>query len=338
MEFIEFMRSRVENTESFNELIDSHAYRFRNPDVTIEKFFINYGEFGGEGKTLLNSALAKVYTNMANVGVTQEQIERDQFNAWMARCLFIGIEEAEQGKTNYVDKTMHQRIKQLTSANGSIRGMYKESVAAKMNLIIHMNTNVRDLYGLVRGDNALIERLVILSFKKVENRNELHERARYFMTHPDFAHSLYHYLAFTHEISEKFTPVRYYGQDKFDFIKRAQVCHKNMVEDWIVENSDEFTEKKFRGHDNSHKFMFQNTANESYRNYFRQQNSPVGPKKINQTMTDLGFEMIKITINGQCATIWRIPTSDFDELISKLSGQNELPYEEIDDEVDGNSF
>ena len=107
---------------------------------------------------------------------------------------------------------------------------------------------------------------------------------------------------------------------------------------WIVENSDEFAEKKFRGRDNSYKFMFQNTANDSYRDYYRQQNNQFGPKKINQTMIDLGFEMINTSINGRSTVIWRIPTSDFNELISKLSGQNELPYEEIEDEVDGNSF
>ena len=105
-DWLDFMHERILNVESFNELLDSHSYRFKNPESFIEKFFINYGKHGGEGKTFLTECLKLVYPNMANVAVRQEDIENDKFNSWTARNLMIWLEEAEKGKTNYKNHTI----------------------------------------------------------------------------------------------------------------------------------------------------------------------------------------------------------------------------------------
>jgi hypothetical protein len=248
----------------------------------------------------------------------------------------MGIEEAEQGKTNYQDKTMHRIVKLLTSSGEqTVRGMYKESIAANMNLIINMNTNVPDLYGLVRGDSALIQRLVILNYKPIgDKRDWLHERAEYFMKNPNFAYSLYHYLSVVHEIPQSFSSCRYFGQDKFDFIAKAQMDNKNVVEEWLKEYNIQFSERKIRGKYVSCMYMTQGQANDSYREYYKQQNNQFAPKKINETMINLGFELKNTKVQNKSTTIWIMDKDKFDGLVKRLDGTNDLEAIEFEDESD----
>jgi hypothetical protein len=59
--FIEFWRTRIENTDALEELFSSHSYRFRNPEVFIEKAFIQYDPLGGAGKSTLSYMLGLMY-------------------------------------------------------------------------------------------------------------------------------------------------------------------------------------------------------------------------------------------------------------------------------------
>jgi hypothetical protein len=40
--FVEFWRTRIENRESLEELFSSRSYKFRNPEVVIEKALIQF--------------------------------------------------------------------------------------------------------------------------------------------------------------------------------------------------------------------------------------------------------------------------------------------------------
>ena len=230
------MKTLINNPEAFDELLDTQAYRFKHPDAYSAKFFVNYGT-GGNGKSYITACLAKIYPGFANVAVQQQQIESDNFNSWIVRNLLIWMEEAET--TNYKSKAILQRVKQLTTKQASARGMYKEVKSARNWAIFGMNTNQKDLYGLARGKKAVTDRLVILNFKSgVYAEQELYEKCHRFIDDPNFAYSLYHYLAEERVIREGFNPDRYYGEDKHEFISGVTAENRNSVEDWFVESLD----------------------------------------------------------------------------------------------------
>lgn len=333
--WLEFMKSLIHNPEAFDELLDSHAYRFRHPSEYIEKFFINYGT-GHNGKSYLASCLASAYPGFANVATTQDQIERDNFTAWIVRNLLIWMEEAET--SNYQSKSIQQRVKQLTTKNASSRGMYKEVKSARNWAIFGMNTNQKDLYGLARGDKALIDRLVILNFKdNVYPAEELNEKCRGFISNSNFAYSLYHYLANVREIRNGFSPVRYYGKDKYDFIRGATSENKNSVEDWLVECCDGLKHERKNKDTSIDIVILEKQANESYNTWRSYHKDRQCIQYIKTTMEKLGFKRTTTTINKvKGVPIYRIEKTKYDEIMSKLNPELEDDGEEMnfDDEID----
>ena len=223
------MKEMINNTEAFDELLDSHAYRFRHPTELIEKFFINYGT-GHNCKTFLLACFDLIYPNCANVAVKQQQLESDTFNAWVVRNLLLWLEEAEKGKLNYRERAIQQAVKQVTTLKASARGMYNETKSARNWAIAGMNTNSKDLYGLARSDPATLQRLVIIDFKEnlhgeIYNEKKLKVKCNKFIRDPNFAYSLYYYLAEVRKINENFSPVRYYGKDKQTILDRITMAN-----------------------------------------------------------------------------------------------------------------
>ena len=111
-------------------------------------------------------------------------MENDTFNAWLVRNLLVWMEEAENA--NYQSKAIYQRVKQLTTKKASARGMYCETKSARNWAIYGMNTNSKDLYGLIRGEKSVTDRLVILKFKEngngeVYNYKVLNEKCKSFI-------------------------------------------------------------------------------------------------------------------------------------------------------------
>ena len=342
-DWLDFMHERILNVESCNELLDSHSFRFRNPESFIEKFFINYGKGGNNGKSFLTECLRMIYPNMANVAVRQEDIENDKFNSWTARNLMIWLEEAENGKTNYKNHTIEQRVKQLTTKNTNLRGMYAESLAARNWAIVGMNTNQTDLYGLVRGPHPLIPRLVInppmskpglnwnLVKKAWSDRIAMDKKAKSFTENPNFAYSLYHYLAFERIIRNDFSTVRYDGKDKYDFIEKARMGNKNTVEEWFTECHDVlFKERKSRN--KIYMNVSVTNANDSYKDYKDRSRNQYAPMKINETMERLGFTMMNTTVKHKGVRLWLIEKKKYDELINRLNDDDDLDVIEFDDD------
>lgn len=340
-DWLAFMKTLIHNEEGFNELLDSHAYRFRHPNEYIEKFFINYGT-GHNGKSYLAACLASIYPGFANVATTQEQIERDNFTAWIVRNLMIWMEEAET--SNYQSKSIQQRVKQLTTKNASARGMYKEVKSSRNWAIFGMNTNQKDLYGLARGDKALIDRLVILNFKdNVYSTEELDQKCRGFISNSNFAYSLYHYLANVREIRKGFSPVRYYGKDKYDFLRGATAENKNSVEDWFVECCDieGFTHERKLKDGTIEIFIFEKQANDSYntwKQYHKDRKCMI--QYIKETMKKLGFSYATTTIDKiKGVHIYKIEKTKYEEIMNNLSPELEDDGEEWEIEgIDINDY
>jgi len=330
LDWIDFMKTLIINSDAFEEFLDSHAFRFKHPDDFIEKFFVNYGN-GNNGKSYLAACLANIYPGFANVATRQEQIESDSFNAWIVRNLLVWIEEAQQ--SNYKSQNINQRVKQLTTKNASARGMYNETKAARNWAIYGMNTNKKDLYGLIRADDATISRLVILNFKDTPYpKDEMNKKCHSFIDNPNFAYSLYHYLAEVRKIRECFNPCRYYGKDKYDFINSAQGDNKNSVEDWLVESYEELKHKN-----KTYIFFIEKLANDSYKQWKDNHKDRQCFQYIKDTMDKLGFKRTTTTINkAKGIPIYRMDETEFKALITRLTPTIEDDGEEI--EVQGLEF
>ena len=226
LKFIAQMRNRLHNPEAFDEMMRAHAYRFRHPDAHIEEIFINFSVEPKTGKTTLMEVIDSLYPNLSMIGIKAKETQSN-FDGWMTEYLNLGFEELESEA--YRNKFFETFCKQITSKKTSKRKMYSDTTVGEYKCIVTLNTNSEDLYGLIRADDATIERLVILHFKPAVSVTEANEFAREFgldESADDYqerknllAASLYHYLRYTLELPKEYHAKRYYGKDKFDIIR-----------------------------------------------------------------------------------------------------------------------
>jgi hypothetical protein len=100
--------------------------------------------------------------SLSKCGAKVENIE-DQFNSWQSKMLMVHIEELQ--KENYQNHHFEATVKQLTTKESSSRAMHCEAAQSVNQAIWGCSTNKSDLYGLIRADEATIQRLAILHFK-----------------------------------------------------------------------------------------------------------------------------------------------------------------------------
>jgi len=351
-EWLEFMYDRFDDKRAFDELLDSHAYRFRHPLTFIEKFFVSFGASGHNCKSYLSACIAQAYNGLANVGVSNRQIEDDQFNSWIRNNLVVWLEEAET--SNYQTKNMQQVVKRMTTKFSSFRDMYKTAQAGRNWAIFGMNTNQPDLYGLIRGDSALKQRLVILNFKDGPADNDkkalraLDKKCKNMIEDPNFAYTMYYYLANVREINPEFSPVRYYGEDKNQFIRQAQLIKRNSVEDWLSEYGlDLFHQRNIRGVGEV-MYITKPEASKSYKDYKDRHNNRLCLAYIKETMLEHGFADKPMKFNvvtdkvdpetGEYKTVtknidvFRMKKDDFDKLKAILRPEAREEDVEVDED------
>ena len=325
--WIEFIKSRIVNPEAFIEMLDSHAYRFKHPFDFIEKFFVNYGT-GRNGKSFLMACFASVYGDLCNVAARLNQVLSDNMNSWIGENLLINIEEVDSSA--YVDKGLSNFIKTNTTKKSSFRGMYKETKGGRNWAILGMNTNQSDLFGLIRADGATRERLVILEWKTIDdNIEELNQKCHSFIDDPNFAYSLYHYLMNEHKEREGFSPCRYHGQDKTEYINKNKFTeNKNSVEMWLTEDVDALFNKRYKVKGIIYKYCEEKTVTEYWRLYVKNNNIKYNFKLMN-ALKDLGFEyMPGARIGNEKFRIYRMEENKYNDFVN-----NKLNYGACDDEV-----
>ena len=231
--FITFFENRVNNPEALHDLLSSHAYRLRHPSAKIEKCFISYSPEGNSGKTFLASVIDMLYPDLSVLGARENEA-KSEFNGLLYDNLNVNFEELEN--ENYRNQFFEIFLKQSTGRKGIVRRMYHDAESAEIKAIVSLNTNSKDLYGLINADSATISRLCILSFKPAISKSEWTEFKKsvglddsadnYNKTKNAFAAAFYHYLRHSYEIKADFSPCRYDGDDKYDIIQQLR---KNSV-------------------------------------------------------------------------------------------------------------
>ena len=322
-DFIKFMKSRVVNEKPLLEELASHAYRLRNKNSFIEKFFVHYEEKGESGKSFFTGCLASMYRNYANVAATPEQVVSDMFNAWQKNLLMLHMEEVQN--ENYRNKNMERVIKRLTTLESSGRGMYKETESTRNQAIVGFNTNQSDLYGLVRADKATLSRLVIIEFKPKSNDINWDEIKEMFIYNKNFAYSLYKYLLEDFEIPNGFNTCRYSSTEKDEFIRKACNRSKNNVESWLEQVVEEEIFEKNKWKDVEYYWCNTSDVVKSYKDYCHYNGEKFSFKRdnfINQ-LKEMGFEEQRTTLSDRkTIRLIRIKSNLFEELVK--SGLEEI--------------
>ena len=267
--FIKLMKERVVHPKAWEEEFASHAYRIqRDGNVFIPKYFIHIDPNGHAGKSFNAAAFAQVYgERFSNAGATVSNMI-DTYNAWMFKLLYINFEEVQYSNGRGFD--IRDKLKQLTTKNGSIRDMYKVAETAEHKAIISINTNQKDLYGLVNSDPADLRRLVVIEFNEatadvIAQWESVVDKT---IHDPDFGYSLFHYMCYDYKIPDWYKHNDHCTPDiRNEYIKRAKGDNENQISRWLgwlmakpISNSDE---------DNSfnRELLLLNDIPESYQNW-----------------------------------------------------------------------
>lgn len=344
---IKFFESRVINPIALHEELASHAYRLRHPNSFIEKCFVHYSpNYGNCGKSLLAAILEKMYPNLANVGATQQQLT-SRFNGWACDLLMLHVEELQN--SNYRNHDFEGIIKQMTTKMGSGEKKGVDTKACEHHAIIGFNTNQKDLYGLIRADEATISRLVILFFKpkpedldwdEFKTEIGLNDKVNTEQDAFNLGYTMYKYLKEEYDISNKFSPCRYYEQEKFDLIDTLRKDNKNSIDSWLNElryddadESDEYipneykllVKKRIKGIEYTCIKNVKREINKSYSYFVKETNASTTFKidSIIQSLKDKGFKEI-----ASSGIRWlRIETIIYEKLVDSLDSLEEVEFD-----------
>ena len=331
--FIKFFENRIYNPEALHDMLASHAYRLRHPNVKIEKFFVSYSPAdsiehkGNTGKTFLASAFDMLYPNLSFLGAREKEA-MSEFNSMLYDYLNVNFEELEN--ENYRNQFFESFIKRSTNRKGIVRRLYHEAETDEIRAICSLNTNSNDLYGLIRADNAVISRLVILNFKPKLTNQEwdefkdsvgLNDRdVNYKANCQKFAAAFYHYLRYTYEIPDGFNTVRYSGSDKDKIINDLRISSERLSMKFIKQLSivgdtddddddmDICRKYKQRGSDVVGVFISQSDLCDRWRNYTSTLSQNERGRYTIQSVIDdlkrLGWSYKRShSVNGYCITL-----------------------------------
>jgi hypothetical protein len=228
IKFIDFMQSRILNPESFIDLLDTIKMQIKRPQKKACRFYTLFDPKGGAGKSFCMLSISKLYGSFAFTNVTPKSM-KDKFNDWLENRLFVSFEEAEN--ESYTDKAINTFVKQWTSNEISIRGMYKTSRAGTNYAIGMLASNDAGLYGLARSDAATKRRIVNMLFKENDVSQERWDDMINLVMDKSFGYSFYKYMYEEYTISPSYNSDRY--SDKYNTWQYLQSLKKNSIETFV---------------------------------------------------------------------------------------------------------
>jgi hypothetical protein len=324
---VEFFLSRVANPQALQEEFSTHAYRIRHPSEFCSKIFCHYSPTGNTGKSLLVAILGKMYPNFSNVGVKATQVGEARFQGWVSDLLYLNLEELESD--NYRSHAFEIWVKQASTANSSGECKYQDVRADRNWAILSFNTNQGDLYGLIRSDEALLSRLVVVEFKE---RGDLDWTAakKELGIEGDLAPlaaALFYYLATDgpegYQIVSNFSPDRYYSAEKDALLDRLRNTASTPLDTWFAElgliQKDDFdiaTDSRVlrvrKWKDVSYVYANRSDVSRSFTKFAQSQPNRIGFKlnSAYRLLESKGFRLVKT--NG--SFIYRITEDEFNKM------------------------
>jgi hypothetical protein len=179
---------------------------------------------------------------------------------------------------------------------------------------MNVNSNDKTIYGITRGDKALLSRMVFIELLSIKNYEEFYQWSQneYNPSTPEFKRAMYLWLRDEFQAPSDYTPNRYIDHpEKDEYIKSANMTKKNSVEMWMSNAYSMFTQYKMGGI--TYKKEVISVLYEDYKN--SKPNGLFTLDNFTKQLIQMGFEQ-KLTHNRK---ILRIETQAFNELYKTLN-------------------
>jgi hypothetical protein len=261
------MLKRVKHQRPFDDLLATVQLAIRNPKVHTCKIFAKYSQSGNDGKGYIDSCLSCIFGEHKMLNLKVADIE-SPFNSYMME-LFNVLDEAQS--ENYTTKRLDENLKNSSNPEIVITCKGKGQVNAANHTIMGVNSNDKTIYGITRGDAALLSRMVFIELTPIGadyERFYAWSQNEYNPSTTDFKRSMYQWLRDEFEPPADYTPNRYIDHpEKDDYIKSANMTRKNSVESWMVDAADQFENTELAALHTTKQRLAHYTKHTNYRNH-----------------------------------------------------------------------
>jgi hypothetical protein len=230
---------------SWNHFINTNAYLLQHRKKS-NVFFIKYSTTGNSGKNYIDNAFSKLYEGFTLNGITEQQLN-EKHNGGMINMLYRAYDEFDNSE--YQHKTINNVVKRLTNDKIAARAMCADTKQKNDYSIDVLNTNDAGVYGLLKGDKALLSRLCIIRLKERDIKKSEYFKDINVIDDINFGYSLYNYLMNVN-LSEFIAKSKFnrYDLNETDIIaKQLLEIKRSLFDDFIDSIYDRFTLKKYKG-------------------------------------------------------------------------------------------
>ena len=230
--------------ESFQHFLNINAYLLQQRKKA-NVFFVKYSATGETGKNYIDNAFSKMYGLFALTGITEQQLT-EKHNGGMANLLYRSYDEF--GCDNYTNKKIDNIVKRYTNDKMAVRAMNADTVQANDYAIDVLNTNDSSLYGMLRGDKALLSRLCIIRMKERTMQQSPYYKDVGVIDDESFGYSLYCYLM-NIDLTEFIEQHKYsrYDIDKTNMIvAELREVQKSTLDNFLETIYDDLTVRRSR--------------------------------------------------------------------------------------------
>ena len=230
---------------SWNHFINTNAYLLQQRKKS-NVFFVKYSTTGNSGKNYIDNAFSKLYEGFTLNGITEQQMN-EKHNGGMINMLYRAYDEFDNSE--YQHKTINNVVKRLTNDKIAARAMCADTKQKNDYSIDVLNTNDAGVYGLLKGDRALLSRLCIIRLKERDIKKSEYFKDINVIDDISFGYSLYNYLMNVN-LSEFIAQSKFnrYDLNETDIIaKQLLEIKRSLFDDFLDSIYDSFTLKKYKG-------------------------------------------------------------------------------------------
>jgi hypothetical protein len=315
-EWYNVMLKRVKHRRPFDDLIATIQLAILQPNIHASKIFAKYSASGNDGKGYIDSCLSCIFDGYRMINLKIADIE-SPFNSYMTN-FYNAVDEAQN--ENYTTHRFDETLKNYTNPEIVITRKGKDQITLPNHTIMNVNSNDKTIYGITRGDKALLSRMVFIELLSIKDSYEqfyLWSQNEYNPSTPEFKRSMYLWLRDEFQAPADYTPNRYIDHaEKDEYVTSANMTKKNSVEMWMSNAYDQFTQYKMSG--TTYKKAVTNELYEAYKN--SKPHSVFTIDSFTKQMISMGFEQ-KLTHNRK---VLRIEAKAFDELYKVLNDGIEI--------------
>jgi hypothetical protein len=246
-EWYQVMLKRVKHQRPFDDLLATVQLAIRQPNIHASRIFAKFSASGNDGKGYIDACLSSIFEGQRMMNLKVADIE-SPFNSYMQN-LMIALDEAQF--ENYTNHRLEETFKNYTNDEIVITCKGKSQITQPNRTIININSNDKTIYGITRGEAALLSRMVFIELLPIGDGHAefyLWSQNKFNPSTSEFKRSMFLWLRDVFVAPADYTPNRYIDHaEKDDYITSANMTRKNSVEMWMSNAYDEFRHYNFGG-------------------------------------------------------------------------------------------